>query len=170
MVAPKGSLFKSKFGYPVMAFFQSSAGCGSKPFWIPFWLVGEFASLEPILVVGLGCSLGVRFGFCPMAKYDGAVFSLNTAHIVLEASGSAPSLRAFDQTTSSSSRPRPNATATEALVPMLVDGQLLQLRGPRHSRRQEPNARLAEGSPIQVTYLTRSYMGGHHGRGSKLNH
>ena len=33
-------------------------------FGIPFWLVGEFTThLRTCLVVGLGCSLGVRFGF-----------------------------------------------------------------------------------------------------------
>ena len=40
-------------------------GCGGQNrFGIPFWLVGGFSPfLEPISVVGLGCSLGVRFGF-----------------------------------------------------------------------------------------------------------
>ena len=36
---------------------------------IPFWgfSLNSPPSLEPILVVGLGCSLGARFGFGPMA-------------------------------------------------------------------------------------------------------
>ena len=44
-------------------FFQAPCGCGSKPM-VPFW-IGAPPILEPILVVGLGCSLGVR-DFDPM--------------------------------------------------------------------------------------------------------
>ena len=42
---------------------QGACGCGCQNrVEIPLWLAGEFI-LEPILVVGLGCSLEERFGF-----------------------------------------------------------------------------------------------------------
>ena len=42
-----------------MAISPTACGCQNR-FGIPFWLVGAPPILEPMIVVGLGCSLGVR--------------------------------------------------------------------------------------------------------------
>ena len=58
----------------------------SKPFWIPFWLglVNSPHILEPILVVGLGCSLGVR-DFDPWP--DGCVYAYGLVLLVDHSNG-----------------------------------------------------------------------------------